>query len=70
FVYFLKFNDFQTEIRTILLLIIAGPPAMNNVIFSLYFKFDEKLAAVGVATLTLVGLVLMPLLVVIGQLIL
>lgn len=59
--FFLQFSVGSQEIRSILLIIVCGPPAMNNVIFSLYFHFDDKFAAVAVATLTVVGLMLLPL---------
>jgi predicted permease len=67
-VYLLKFEiEFQTEIRTILLIIVMGPPAVYSVIFSIYFKLDEKFAAISIATVTLMSLVLLPVLIYFGQ---
>ena len=62
FGFFLRFPTEQTAIRTILLLIVCAPPAQNNVIYTMYFEFDEQLSAVSVVVLTIVGLILMPLL--------
>ncbi|MHA1620470.1 MAG: hypothetical protein ACTSVZ_14430, partial [Promethearchaeota archaeon] len=66
--FFLQFLVGSQEIKTILLIIVCGPPAMNNVIFSLYFHFDDNFAAVAVATLTLFGLLLLPLWLFLGPL--
>ncbi len=62
FGFFLRFPSDQTAIRTILLLTVCAPPAQNNVIYTMYFEFDEQLSAVSVVVLTIVGLMLMPLL--------
>ncbi|MCF2140349.1 MAG: hypothetical protein K9W44_09885 [Candidatus Lokiarchaeota archaeon] len=59
--FILHFPNYQTEIRTILFLIICAPPAQNNVIYSIYFEFDEQFAALGVVVLTLIGLIMLPL---------
>jgi predicted permease len=66
--FFLQFSMGSQEIKTILLIIVCGPPAMNNVIFSLYFHFDDNFTAVAVATLTLFGLLLLPLWLFLGPL--
>jgi len=68
FAFFLRFSVGSQEIRTILLIIACGPPAMNNVIYSLYFHFDDTFAAVAVATLTLIGLILLPVWIFLGPL--
>lgn len=60
-VWFLRFPVDQTEIRTILLIAIIGPPAVLNVTFAVYFGLDDKFAAVSVATITLISLMLLPL---------
>lgn len=67
--FFLRFSVGSEEIRTILLIIVCGPPAMNNVIYSNFFHFDDEFAAVAVAALTLVGLLLLPLWLILGPLI-
>jgi predicted permease len=59
-VYFLHFDEYQTEIRTILLIIVMGPPAVFNVLFSVHFKLDHKFAAIAVAVITLFGLIILP----------
>jgi predicted permease len=56
----LTFPTQQTEIRTILLLITCAPPAINNVVFIIFYDFDEELGATGIAALTLVSLLLIP----------
>lgn len=60
-VWFLTFPVDQTEIRTILLIAVIGPPAVMNVSFAVYFGLDEKFAAISVATITLISLMLLPL---------
>ncbi len=65
-VYFLKFDTLQTEIRTILLIIVTAPPAVFNVVFADYLKLDEKFAAISVASMTLMSLALLPLLLLFG----
>jgi len=62
FGFFFRFSSYQTEIITILLLIICAPPAQNNVIYSIYFQFDEKFSALAVVILTIFGLAILPLL--------
>jgi predicted permease len=59
-VFFLTFTTDQTEIRTILLIDVIGPPAVINVAFALYFKLDDKFAAVSVAAVTLLALAILP----------
>ena len=66
-VYFLKFDSLQTEIRTVLLIIVTAPPAVFNVVFADYFKLDEKFAAISVASMTLLSLALLPLLILFGM---
>jgi len=67
-VYFLQFDpEYQTEIRTILMIIVLGPPAVFNVIFSVYFNLEEKFAAITVATVTLLSLILLPFLIIFGE---
>ncbi|MHA1519542.1 MAG: AEC family transporter [Promethearchaeota archaeon] len=61
FGFLLRFPTDQTAIRTILLLTVCAPPAQNNVIYTMYFEFDEQLSAVSIVMLTIVGLLLMPL---------
>jgi predicted permease len=68
-VYFLHFDTYETEIRTILFIIITAPPAVFNVLFSVYFNLEKKFAAVSVATLTLISLALIPLIIWIGPLV-
>jgi hypothetical protein len=68
--YLLRFQEFQTEIRTILLIIMTGPPAVFNALFSAYFKLDEKFSAISVATVTLIGLLILPIYIFLGQAIL
>jgi predicted permease len=66
-VYFLRFDPlYQTEIRTILLIIVLGPSAVFSVIFSIYFDLDEKFAAITVATVTLITLIILPILIIFG----
>lgn len=67
--YFLRFDAFQAEIRTILFLVVIGPPAIFNVVFSVHFGLEEKFAAVTVASLTLVALGLLPLILWLGPVI-
>lgn len=69
FGFLLHFPVDQTEIRTILLLIVCAPPAQNNLIYSIYFDFDDKLSAISIVVLTIVGLLLVPLLLWFGLLI-
>ena len=59
--YLLQFPTDQTDIRTILLIDVIGPPAVINVAFALYFKLDDKFAAVSVAAVTLLALGILPL---------
>lgn len=66
-VYFLHFPLNQTEIRTLLMISVLGPPAVMNVSFALYFKLDTKFAAVSVAVVTLFAIALLPLIVWFGQ---
>ncbi|MHA1731457.1 MAG: AEC family transporter [Promethearchaeota archaeon] len=66
-VYFLHFDEFQTEIRTILLLLVAGPPAVFNVAYAVHFKLERQLAAVSVATITLLALAFLPLVILFGM---
>ncbi|GAB4311353.1 MAG: hypothetical protein Kow0069_11720 [Promethearchaeota archaeon] len=63
---FTRFSVGQTETRTILLLVLVGPPAVFNVTFSVYFDLDAKLAAVSVAALTVVALGVMPVVILAG----
>jgi predicted permease len=66
-VYFLQFDPlYQTEIRTILLIIVLGPSAVFSVIFSIYFNLEEKFAAITVATVTLICLAILPILIIFG----
>ncbi|MHA1338760.1 MAG: AEC family transporter [Promethearchaeota archaeon] len=65
-IFFLQFMEFQTEIRTLLLVIIIGPPAVMNVTFAVYFDLDEKFAAISVATVTLIALMILPLIILFG----
>ncbi|MBD3349911.1 MAG: hypothetical protein GF364_00315 [Candidatus Lokiarchaeota archaeon] len=65
-VFLLHFPTDQTEIRTILLIAVIGPPAVMNVSFAMYFKLDEKFAAMSVATITLVALILLPIIIYFG----
>lgn len=67
-VYFLSFSMYQSEIRSILLIIMMGPPAILSVAFAVHFHLEEKFAAIAVATVTLFALTLLPLLVYIGKL--
>ena len=60
FAFVLQFSYAEMEIKTILLIIFTAPPAIFNVLFSIFFKLDEKFAAVSVAALTLVSLILLP----------
>lgn len=67
-VYFLQFDpEYQTEIRTILLIICLGPSAVYSVIFSVYFNLEEKYAAITVASVTLISLIMLPFLIILGQ---
>ncbi len=65
--YFLEFSVYDKEVKRILLIIVCGPPAVFNVIFSIYFKLDEKFAAIAVATITLIVLILLPAFLALGE---
>ncbi len=64
--FYLKFPESQSDIRTILLIISCAPPAVNNIVFAVFFDFDEKLTASTIATLTFFSLAILPLLLVVG----
>lgn len=68
-VYFLSFTTYESEIRSILLIIMMGPPAILSVAFAVHFHLEEKFAAIAVATVTLIALAILPLLIYIGGLI-
>jgi predicted permease len=66
-VFFLHFPLNQSEIRTLLMISVLGPPAVMNVSFALYFKLDTKFAAISVAVVTLIAIGLLPFMVWFGQ---
>ncbi|MHA1819639.1 MAG: AEC family transporter [Promethearchaeota archaeon] len=67
-IFFLKFPQEQTAIRTLLCIAVIGPPAVINVAFSNYFGLDDELAAISVATITLIALALLPAILYLGNL--
>jgi hypothetical protein len=68
-IYLIQFPTYQTEIRTIILIILLGPPAVFNVVFSVYFKLEPKFAAIAVATVTLIALAFLPVFLIVGMII-
>ncbi len=66
-VFFLDFGEYDTEVKRILLIIVCGPPAVFNVIFSIYFDLDDKFAAMAVASITLIVLIILPFNIFLGE---